>query len=1243
MSFTSKLRWLRDLAWRPGRPRPCAPVRRVRPGVETLEDRLTPAAVFLPHFGPDADAGDGGNRLNSPYVYLIFWGSYWQGNGSPTASDIETQTQGMIDSGYFNLLTQYGTDGHPIYGGAVFDGSDPSDGFSKDDIKRVFNNQIDNGALPESDGTPNGNLPIYVVVTPPNRSSNENASGFHDRDSDFDFPFDFDEMPYAWVGGFGSNSQTQLDSYMSTLSHEIAEAMTDPGVGDGYLVSQPGNPFDNSTDEIGDFEPGGHTYGYRLNNGVEVQPIWSRADGAFVADDGNAQRVVLTPRYSGNNFLGNFDLTVNGDQFGFGTDDFVSIDTNASGGVRIDLNGEFFSFDAGQIHSITVNTGAGNNTVDLLANTVPVTLNGGGHDTVNLGSASLGVQAIQGHVTIENPPSFTTINVNDAADSGARNVTMGTFTPAGDTSFGFIVGLAPAEIDYEYADTSSVTVTTGTGTNVVDVLATGVTTNLVGSSSFTTVVVGNGSVQGILGTLNVENPPRFTTLVVDDSADVTARSVTMGTFTPAGDSDFGFISGLAPANINYEYADTTSVTVKTGNGGDVIDVLATGVATTLEGHGGATVNVGNAGSVQGILGRLTMDNPPNFYALTVDDSADAVGRTVTMGTVTFPGDTDPFGFIRGLAPAEIDYEYGDTNVVTVDGGLGNDTFTLTAAVTAPVLNLNGGGGNDTIRVNAAMAVNVDGGTRNDVVAFGPNGSTTGTVVGGDGTDTLVYTGRATGVTVNLAAGTATATGGIAGIENVVGTAHNDTLIGDGNDNVFTGGGGVDAVTGGGGNDTLVGPNSANAWVLTGANAGTLNGGSFTGVENLVGGSGTDTFVIRPSGSLTGLLNGGGGSADKVDFSAWTTAVTINLQAPLTETALHGGIAGVELLVGGSASDTLIGRNVATVWTLTGANAGTVGTLAFSSFENLTGGTSTDTFKFGSAGSVSGVVDGGGGTADRLDYTGRASAVTVNLQTGNATGVGVGFAGIEAMTGGSGSDRLIGTNADTVWALTGPDAGKAGTFSFTSVENLTGGTGADVFKFGAGATVSGKIVGGGGADWLDYAAYTTPVTVDLAAGKATGVDGGLSGGVTGLHNARGSATAANTLTGDSTGGVLVGGAGADNLTGGSGRSILIGGKGADTVKGGSADDIVIGGNTSFDANNAALMTLLAEWQSADSYATRISKIKSGTLPGGVKLVAGVTVANDGAADVLTGGAGQDWFFANLPQDTITDLAAGEQVN
>ena len=82
--------------------------------------------------------------------------------------------------------------------------------------------------------------------------------------------------------------------------------------------------------------------------------------------------------------------------------------------------------------------------------------------------------------------------------------------------------------------------------------------------------------------------------------------------------------------------------------------------------------------------------------------------------------------------------------------------------------------------------------------------------------------------------------------------------------------------------------------------------------------------------------------------------------------------------------------------------------------------------------------------------------------------------------------MIGPNATNIWSITAVNAGTVGTFSFSAVENLTGGTGEDEFVFGAGKTISGKIDGGGGGtDWLDYAAYTTAVTVNLATLTATG--------------------------------------------------------------------------------------------------------------------------------------------------------------
>jgi Ca2+-binding RTX toxin-like protein len=125
-------------------------------------------------------------------------------------------------------------------------------------------------------------------------------------------------------------------------------------------------------------------------------------------------------------------------------------------------------------------------------------------------------------------------------------------------------------------------------------------------------------------------------------------------------------------------------------------------------------------------------------------------------------------------------------------------------------------------------------------------------------------------------------------------------------------------------------------------------------------------------------------------------------------------------------------------------------------------------------------------------------------------------------------------------------------------------------------------------------------------------------------------------------ILVGGAGNDQLTAGSGRSLLFGGSGADTLTGGGDDDLLIAGTTSYDTNTAALLALLSEWKRTDAdYAIRISNLRNGGgNNGSFKLTSG-TVHNDASADVLTGGAGQDWFWASLAE--ITDRDPSEQVN
>jgi hypothetical protein len=252
-------------------------------------------------------------------------------------------------------------------------------------------------------------------------------------------------------------------------------------------------------------------------------------------------------------------------------------------------------------------------------------------------------------------------------------------------------------------------------------------------------------------------------------------------------------------------------------------------------------------------------------------------------------------------------------------------------------------------------------------------------------------------------------------------------------------------------------------------------------------------------------------------------------------------------------------------------------------------------------------------------------------------------------GGSGTNTLIGPNSTNTWNITGADAGALdSTLGFTGIANLVGGAGVDTFRFTAAASQVANINGGGApfgqGDWLDYSAFPSAVTVNLATGKATGVTGSVSN----IQDVFGGNHGAN-LTGNSQGNILIGGSGSDTITGGTDASLLIGGKGNDTVVGGSGGDILIGGSTIYDLthNEAALMSILAEWQSGKSYFTRVNDLKfGGGLNGSNVLRLGATVIDDGGADSLTGGShipgALDWFFAGA-HDTIHHYETGEFIN
>src|SRR5207302_2047681 len=129
------------------------------------------------------------------------------------------------------------------------------------------------------------------------------------------------------------------------------------------------------------------------------------------------------------------------------------------------------------------------------------------------------------------------------------------------------------------------------------------------------------------------------------------------------------------------------------------------------------------------------------------------------------------------------------------------------------------------------------------------------------------------------------------------------------------------------------------------------------------------------------------------------------------------------------------------------------------------------------------------------------------------------------------------------------------------------------------------------------------TINLVANKAGGVDVWLNGKLQGTFRPTGrivvSALGGNdvvqvakdiTLSAWLDGGagndylqggggndVLRGGDGTDVLTGGKGSNLLIGGRGLDLLFG-NGQDLLVGGTTAYDADDAALAAVLAEWAS-----------------------------------------------------------------
>ncbi|MFY9853080.1 MAG: DUF4347 domain-containing protein, partial [Terracidiphilus sp.] len=207
------------------------------------------------------------------------------------------------------------------------------------------------------------------------------------------------------------------------------------------------------------------------------------------------------------------------------------------------------------------------------------------------------------------------------------------------------------------------------------------------------------------------------------------------------------------------------------------------------------------------------------------------------------------------------------------------------------------------------------------------------------------------------------------------------------------------------------------------------------IQELIGGSGNNTFVFESGATFNGTIVGGSGGTNALDYSAYAADVTVNL-ATGAATGTHGvtGINNVVISENGNKDTVTYSGGVDNFSTLSDAltmtvNAdGTVSTtdgantiIAAASTSEIIGGSGANTVVFDSGASFGGKIDAGSGTDNTLDYSAYAAGITANLATGAATGIAGGVSGIQNVIGGAGANVFTADgNSDTFTGQGGGD-------------------------------------------------------------------------------------------------------------------------------------------------------------------------------------------------------------------------------
>lgn len=600
----------------------------------------------------------------------------------------------------------------------------------------------------------------------------------------------------------------------------------------------------------------------------------------------------------------------------------------------------------------------------------------------------------------------------------------------------------------------------------------------------------------------------------------------------------------------------------------------------------------------------------DFIEVLVNGQRQYAGLLESLFDITFEG-------LEGNDRLIVDFSQGDPTAVLgdvrFDGGLGIDTFETQ-------LDVNMDFANDPVGIGAQPVLWIGFGEAS--IAF--NRLEQADLSGGPSANRIDASGFTYGaVTLSGLSGDDTLLGG-SGADRLLGGTGADRLEGRNADDLLIGGIPMDSpgagadlsddtLFGGRGNDVLIGDN---AEPRRGAPPDDLSGG----VDQLFGGDGDDRLYGQ--GGLDALEGGFGadslygghgndimlaGAPLSLQTTQWDASADF-LEGGFGNDLMYGDsaniflpavsdlvlIGGNDTLLGGDGNDTLHGQ------------AGDDEMEGGLGSDSLLGGNGNDAMVGGTRPSLplwpldfsADFLDAGAGNDVLLGDNG--AAVPLALDSG-LTG------GADTLRGGRGNDSLYGqAGNDQLEGQLGDDL-------------MLGGRGNDILSGGGGVDV---LFGEQGADYL------------LGGSENDRLEGGSGHDV--LHGNEGD----DNLAGGDGADILLGWDGSDFLGGGNGRDVLIGGLGRDRLEAEDGEDILIGGITTHDANDSALLAILAEWNSPRTYLERVQNVIDGTgtairLNGLFFLSLNVSVLDDGGAlDELLGGPADDWFLP-LGFDQVLD--------